>query len=155
MKISLIAMGTRMPTWVIAGYQEYAKRITNEYQLQLLEIPTIKRTAGANIANVMQQEAEKMLAAIPQGDYVVALTERGQLWDTKTVSKQIQYWHNLGINISLLIGGPDGLAPSCFTRAKQQWSLSPLTLPHPLVRVVVAEQIYRAISLLKNHPYHR
>jgi 23S rRNA (pseudouridine1915-N3)-methyltransferase len=155
MKISLIAVGKRMPDWVTAGFQEYVQRLPADYAIKLIEISATKRTKGADINRLLQGEGEKILAAIPSGDRIIALTERGQLWDTQGLAQQLQIWRDGGCGLSLLVGGPEGLPPACLARAHHRWSLSPLTFPHPLVRILIAEQIYRAYSLLHNHPYHR
>ena len=155
MKITLIAVGTKMPSWVTAAYTEYSKRLPSEFILRLLEIPAAKRTAKADIQRLTLQEGERICAAIPQGDYVVALTERGKLWNTQELAGQIKIWQQMGRNVTLLVGGPEGLAQQCLDRAHLQWSLSPLTWPHPLVRVMIAEQLYRAWTVVTGHPYHR
>jgi 23S rRNA (pseudouridine1915-N3)-methyltransferase len=155
MKITLIAIGTKMPAWVSEIYTEYVKRLPSEFHLQLIEIPAHKRTKNTDLARVTVQEGERMWSAIPKGDYVVALTERGKLWTTQQFAVQLQNWQQSGKNISLLIGGPEGLSQTCLDKAHTQWSLSPLTWPHPLVRVMLAEQIYRAWSVIAGHPYHR
>ena len=155
MRISLIAVGTRMPEWVEQGYQEYARRLPADYALQLVEIAAGKRGKGADIARITQQEGEKMLAAIPKGARVVALDVQGRGWSTEQLAQAMDEWRHDGRDVALLVGGPEGLAPECLTRAEQRWSLSKLTLPHPLVRIVVAEQLYRAWSILHHHPYHR
>lgn len=155
MKITLITIGTKMPAWVTTAYSEYVKRLPAELALRLVEIPAGKRHKSADIQRLTTVEGERMLAAIPTGDYVVALTERGKLWDTREFALQLQTWQQSGRALSLLIGGPEGLSANCLSRAHAQWSLSPLTWPHPLVRVMLAEQIYRAWSVLSNHPYHR
>ncbi len=144
-----------MPEWVETGYQEYAKRLPGDFALRCIEIPAGKRGKTVDVKRLIHQEGERMCAAIPAGDVVVALTERGQLWNTQQFAAKLQGWHDTGNGLSLLIGGPEGLAPQCLERAHQQWSLSPLTWPHPLVRILVAEQLYRAWSLLRHHPYHR
>jgi 23S rRNA (pseudouridine1915-N3)-methyltransferase len=155
MRISLIAVGTRMPVWVTAGYQEYARRMPPEYALQLIEIPSGKRSKGADLARIMQQEGEQTLAAIPKGARVVAMDVKGRGWSTEDLAGQMDGWRHDGRDIALLVGGPEGLAPACLERADQRWSLSNMTLPHPIVRIVIAEQLYRAWSILSNHPYHR
>ncbi len=144
-----------MPHWVTEGYLEYTKRLPPELSIRLIEIPAGKRSKGSDIPRLIAQEGERMKAAIPEGDYVVALTERGKLWDTKTFSTQLQKWQQAGQGLSLLVGGPEGLSAACLNKAHLQWSLSPLTWPHPLVRVMLAEQLYRAWTLLTHHPYHR
>lgn len=155
MKITLIAIGTRMPDWVLTGYQEYASRLPSDYFLKLLEIPAEKRGKGADIERIAQKEGEQMLAAIPKGDTIIALSERGQLWNNRELAHKLSDWHDNAINISLLIGGPEGLSSACLQQADLHWSLSPLTFPHPLVRIILAEQLYRSWSILQNHPYHR
>ena len=144
-----------MPAWVQAGYEEYAKRMPRNFKLHLVEINAPKRGKNADIARIKRDEGQKMLAAIPAGSTVIALEVNGRTWDTTELSKQMQRWQASGSDIALLVGGPDGLAKECQDRADQQWSLSKLTLPHPLVRILLAEQLYRAQSILNNHPYHR
>lgn len=155
MKIHLITIGQKMPQWVNTGYDEYAKRLPRECELLLKELPLAKRSKTTVIEQAIAQEGEQMLKAIPKDNHVIALEVGGKPWSTEQLAAQLKQWLPVGRDISLLIGGPDGLAPSCRDQAKQQWSLSPLTLPHPLVRIVVAEQLYRAWSLLNGHPYHR
>ena len=144
-----------MPAWVTAGYQEYERRMPPEYALQLIEIPSGKRSKGADLARIMQQEGEQTLAAIPKGARVVAMDVKGRGWNTEDLAEQMDSWRHDGRDIALLVGGPEGLAPACLERADQRWSLSNMTLPHPIVRIVIAEQLYRAWSILSNHPYHR
>lgn len=155
MKIRLIAIGTRMPDWVTAGYHEFAKRLNDDVRLELVEIAAGKRSKAADIARLTQKEGEAQLAAIGSQDRVVALEVLGKPWRTEDLSQKLRQWLAEGRNISLLIGGPEGLSSEASARADEHWSLSPLTLPHPLVRVLLAEQIYRAWTLLKGHPYHR
>lgn len=155
MKINLITIGKNMSDWIYAGYSEYAKRLPANWQLQLIEIAMPKRGKNDDLKRLIVAEGEKMLAAIPSDSFVIALDERGKMWRTLELAKQLQVWHETYASISLLIGGPDGLAESCKQRANALWSLSPLTFPHPIVRVIVAEQIYRAWSVLQRHPYHR
>lgn len=155
MQIHLIAVGSKMPAWVTQGYDEFARRLPGECRLNLVEIPAGKRGKNADIARLTQEEGEKMLAAIPKGAFVIAMEVGGKNWSTEQLSQQLDNWLHGGCDVALLVGGPEGLAPACRARADQLWSLSPLTFPHPLVRVVLAEQLYRAWSLLKGHPYHR
>ncbi len=155
MKIHLLAVGARMPGWVKAGYAEYAGRLPRECALNLVEIPAGKRGSNADVARAVRAEGERLLAAIPAGSCPVALDERGQEWSTAQLAERLAGWLRDGRDLSLLVGGPDGLDSPCRARAEWLWSLSRLTLPHPLVRVLVAEQLYRAWSLLHNHPYHR
>ena len=155
MRIHLICVGRRMPAWVEAGYAEYAKRMPPECTLHLIEVEPRQRgkTAGADLAR--GEEAQRLLKAIPKGAGVVALDGRGAGWGTEDLARELKGWLGGGRDQALLVGGPDGLDPACLERADQCWSLSRLTFPHPLVRVVLAEQIYRAWTLLKGHPYHR
>ena len=155
MQIHLVAVGNRMPGWVTEGYQEYAKRLPPECRLVLREITPGKRLKNADITRIRAEEGERILAAIAPEDHVIALEVLGKAWSTETLAEQLGQWQRDGRRIALLVGGPDGLSSPCRDRADQQWSLSPLTLPHPIVRIVVAEQIYRAWSWLNRHPYHR
>lgn len=155
MKIRLLAVGTKMPEWINIGFDDYAKRLTDDVRLEVVEIPAGKRGKNADIARLTEKEGEAQLAAIGSNDRVIALEVGGQALSTEELSKMLGHWLQEGRNISLLIGGPEGLSPAASARADQQWSLSRLTLPHPLVRVLLAEQLYRAWTLLKGHPYHR
>lgn len=155
MQIHLIAVGTRMPGWVSEAFGEFAKRMPPECRLKLVEIAPGKRGKSADIARLMQEEGERVLAAIPKQARVIALEVSGRPWSTGQLAQQLGSWLPEGRDVALLVGGPDGLASACRERADQLWSLSPLTFPHPLVRVIVAEQLYRAWSILQNHPYHR
>lgn len=144
-----------MPDWVTTGYHEFAKRLNDDVRLELVEVAAGKRGKSADIARVTDKEGEAQLAAIGSNDRVIALEVLGKPWSTEDLSQKLRQWLAEGRNISLLIGGPEGLSADASARADEQWSLSPLTLPHPLVRVLLAEQIYRAWTLLKGHPYHR
>jgi len=155
MDIKLIAVGTRMPAWVTEGYREYARRLPHECGLQLIEIPLGQRPRSGSVQRAVAEEGKRMLAATGAGPRVIALDVTGRGWSTGQLAEQLRLWLQDGRDVALLVGGPDGLAPGCLQRAEQRWSLSPLTLPHPLVRVVLAEQLYRAWSIINGHPYHR
>ncbi len=155
MRIKLLAVGTKMPAWVEQGVNEYSKRLPPEIKFEIKEIPLGKRGKGADIKRAIAAEGQQMLALIPQADKVIALEVTGKAWGTEKLAGELQQWQREGDNITLLVGGPDGLASECQARANQQWSLSALTLPHPLVRIVLAEQLYRAWAINNNHPYHR
>lgn len=155
MRVSLIAVGTRMPAWVEEGVAEYRKRLPAEIGFEIREIALAKRGKNTDIARAVQQEGEAMLTAIPARDRVVALDVKGRAHSTEQLAATLAEWQMSGDNISLLVGGPDGLAEACLARAQERWSLSALTLPHPLVRVLLAEQLYRAWTINANHPYHR
>ena len=155
MRIRLITVGSKMPGWVEEGYEEYSRRLGADLKLELVEIPLNRRSKGADVNRLQEKEANQMLAAVGQSDLVVTMEIKGKAWSTEQLSDKMGEWMHSGRNVSLLVGGPEGLHPSCMAQADLRWSLSPLTLPHPLVRVVVAEQVYRAWSILKNHPYHK
>jgi 23S rRNA (pseudouridine1915-N3)-methyltransferase len=155
MHIHLIAVGTRMPSWVTQGYEDYARRLPRECTLRLVEIPPGKRSRNQPPAPAVEEEGRRMLAAIPERSLVVALDVGGSAWDTPALATRLQEWLLSGRDIVLLVGGPDGLSGDCLRRADQRWSLSALTLPHALVRVVLAEQLYRAWTIISGHPYHR
>ena len=155
MKCRLIAAGTRLPDWVNSGFAEYQKRLRTPLVLELHEIAVATRRAGENPRRAVLREGADMLAAIGRDDYVVALEIAATTMNTEQLSRWLAERLREGRPLALLIGGPDGLAPAVQDRADQSWSLSPLTLPHALVRILVAEQIYRAMSMLAGHPYHR
>jgi 23S rRNA (pseudouridine1915-N3)-methyltransferase len=151
MRAHLIAVGERMPAWVGAGFGEYAKRLSHVLPLQLVEISTKTRDPARTVAD----EGAAILAAIPKGAHIVALDGGGKPWSSEQLADQLGRWRMQGKDLAFLIGGPDGLAADVLRRADQRWSLGPATLPHPLVRIIVAEQLYRAVTQLANHPYHR
>ncbi len=155
MRVSIIAVGTRMPAWVDQGVREYSQRMPREFNLQWREIPLARRAVGGRADQQRDREGEQMLRAIPAGDRVIALDVGGRSLSTGQLAQQLERWQMSGDSYSLLIGGPEGLAPACLERAGERWSLSALTLPHPLVRVILAEQLYRAWTITVNHPYHR
>lgn len=144
-----------MPSWIQTGYEEYSKRLPKEWNFKLLEIPLSKHHKNNELELSLQEEGEKILATIPRNNRVIVLDEKGESWSTLTLANHLKQWQLQRMDICLLIGGPAGLDPSCKTKAEYQWSLSALTLPHSLVRVIVVEQLYRAASILKGHPYHR
>ena len=155
MKIRLLAVGSKMPAWVEQGYQEYAKRLPRDCSLELVEISPGHRGKNASSDKAMQQEADALKKAIRTGEHVVALAVEGKPWSTERLSEELEGWRNQGGDVALLVGGPDGMTDDVLRLAKQRWSLSPLTLPHPLVRVLLSEQIYRAWTILQGHPYHK
>ena len=155
MRIKLIAVGTKMPKWITDGFTDYSKRLPKDFSLELVEIAMSPRGKNTDIAKAIRKEGDAMLDAIPANDKVIAMEVLGKEWSTEQLAEQSENWRMEGNNISLLVGGPDGLDPRCSARADRQWSLSKLTLPHPIVRVILAEQIYRAWTLMNNHPYHR
>lgn len=152
MLITLLSIGKKMPDWVDAGFAEYARRMTGDCRIRLHEIAQVKQGAAAAIR---EKEGLKLLRAIPGNSTVIALDVQGQCWSTEDTARQLSVWKESGRDVCLLAGGPEGLSPGCLAVSNQRWSLSPLTFPHPLVRVIVAEQLYRAESILRSHPYHR
>lgn len=155
MKIRLLTITHKSPAWIQEGYEDYAKRLPPSCALELIEIPAEKRTANADLKRIMEREGEKMLAAIKPQHHVIALDKGGKSWTSEQLSSQLSGWLQSGENIDLLVGGPEGISPACLARARETWSLSALTFPHLLVRLIVAEQVYRAWSILQNSPYHR
>lgn len=144
-----------MPEWVEEGYREYAKRMPPECSLRLVEIAPGRRGKGMDSRRAVATEGARMLRALPGGVWAIALDIQGESWSTERLSARLGGWLADGRDLALLVGGPEGLARECLDRADASWSLSPLTFPHPLVRVILAEQLYRAWSVLKRHPYHR
>jgi 23S rRNA (pseudouridine1915-N3)-methyltransferase len=155
MLMRLIAVGNKMPDWITTGFNEYAKRFPPNYKLSLVEITPEKRSKQSDLNRIKEAEGKKMQAQLQPGNLVIALDGRGQQWPTEKLAENLQIWHDENRSVDFLIGGPEGLAANCLAAAHLKWSLSELTLPHPLVRVIVAEQLYRAWSILQNHPYHR
>jgi 23S rRNA (pseudouridine1915-N3)-methyltransferase len=155
MLLRILAVGNKMPAWISAGFEDYAKRLPMGYTLKLVEIPPEKRTKQADIQRITKKEGDKILASIKPGNLVVALAQHGQSWTTPQLADSLKKWHAENRDVDFLIGGPDGLAEICLQKANLIWSLSSLTLPHPVVRIIIAEQLYRAWSILQNHPYHR
>lgn len=152
-RLRLLAVGTRMPGWVQEGFEEYRKRLPREWALELREIPLARR--GADVARAAREEGEALLAALDGDECVVAMEVGGKTLSTPELAARLGRWREEGRRAAFLVGGPDGLPDLCRARATEQWSLSRLTLPHPLVRVLLAEQLYRAWSLMAGHPYHR
>jgi 23S rRNA (pseudouridine1915-N3)-methyltransferase len=155
MKFLVASVGHKMPEWISAGFNEYAKRMPREARIELLEIKPEPRTGGKTTAQIMQAEAQRIEAALPASCLRIALDERGAAWTTRQLADRIQSWMGEGRDVAFIIGGADGLHPSVKDGAQQLLALSALTLPHAMVRVLLAEQLYRAHSLLHNHPYHR
>lgn len=155
MKLRIIAVGTRMPDWVQQGFDDYARRLPRDCPLQLTEIRAENRTGGKSAAQLMALEAQRIEAALPARAYLVALDERGAALTTAALAERLEYWRTLGQDIVFLIGGADGLDAALKARAHETLRLSSLTLPHALVRPLLAEALYRAWTVTQNHPYHR
>jgi len=154
-RLRLIAVGSRMPRWVEEGWHEYAKRLPPELALELVEIPLHTRGKNADLARLIRQEGEAMLGKVQAGERIVTLEVTGKSWSTEQLAAELERWRLDARTVNLMVGGPEGLAPEVCARSEQRWSLSPLTLPHPLVRILIGEQIYRAWTLLSGHPYHK
>lgn len=156
MKLHIIAVGQRMPAWIADGFLEYAKRMPREMPLLLKELKPAPRSASAgDLPRWLETEAERIDDALPEGALRVVLDERGRSFPTRGLVGHLERWRGEGRDVAFIIGGADGLADGIRKGADLLWSLSPLTLPHGLVRVILAEQLYRAASLLTGHPYHR
>ncbi|WP_374267153.1 23S rRNA (pseudouridine(1915)-N(3))-methyltransferase RlmH [Zoogloea sp.] len=155
MKLLLVAVGTRMPAWVDTAFDDFAKRMPREMPLQLVEVKAEPRTTGKTVEAMMAAEAARIEAALPPRCRRLILDERGEDLTTKALARRLERWQDGGDDVALIIGGPDGLDPALKATAHETMRLSSLTLPHALVRVMLAEALYRAWSLSRNHPYHR
>ena len=155
MKLKLLAVGTRMPGWVESGCGEYSKRMPPELRIDTLEIALGARGKNQPASKAIEKESQGLLKAIGDQDLVVALDVIGRSLSTEQLASKLTDWQMNGRDVCLVIGGPDGLSDECLARADMRWSLSDLTLPHPLVRIVLMEQLYRAWTINANHPYHR
>ena len=155
MKLLVVAVGHRMPGWVAAGFDEFARRMPRELPLQLVEVKAEPRTSGKTVEAMMAAEAARLEAALPARCRRVILDERGADLTTMALARRMEAWQGEGEDVALIVGGPDGLAPAFKATAQEAIRLSSLTLPHALVRPLLAEALYRAWTVLRNHPYHR
>ncbi|MDO8262644.1 MAG: 23S rRNA (pseudouridine(1915)-N(3))-methyltransferase RlmH [Gallionella sp.] len=155
MKLVIVSVGHKMPDWITTGFREYTKRMPREAQIVLLEIKPEPRTTGKTTVQIMEAEAQRIFAALPQNCLRIALDERGAQPTTRQIAAQMRDWMRDGRDVAFIIGGADGLHDMVKQTAQQLLALSALTLPHAFVRVLLAEQLYRAHSLMHNHPYHR
>jgi 23S rRNA (pseudouridine1915-N3)-methyltransferase len=154
-KINLIAIGNKMPDWVDVASNDFTKRLPAEIKINLISLPLIKRGKNPDIPRIIRDESRKLLCAVPKDSLLVVLDVLGKPVTTMKFSNILDTWIQQGQDISIVIGGPDGVSDELLSQARQKISLSALTFPHPLVRVILLEQIYRAWSILNNHPYHR
>lgn len=155
MRIRLLTITHKVPHWIQSGCEEYIKRIQPFFNLEIIEISAEKRSPNADIPRIIEKEGKKMLALIKHDHHVIALDVKGEQWSTEKLSQNMSQWMQDGKTIDLLIGGPEGLSPLCLMRAQEKWSLSLLTFPHTLVRLILTEQLYRAMSIIQHHPYHK
>ena len=155
MKLIILAVGHKMPSWISEGFNEYSKRMPREAKIELVEIKPEPRTTGKSVVQIMEAEAQRIQAALPKDVLRIVLDERGKHWTTRQLTEQMKDWLSGGRDVAFIIGGADGLHESVRTSAHQLLALSAMVLPHGMVRVLLAEQLYRAHSLLHNHPYHR
>lgn len=155
MVIHFITVGQKMPKWVQEGYAEYAKRLPKACSMKLVELPMAQRGKTGSVDKYKAEEAKKILAAVPKGALLIVLDEHGQQVTTKGLAGKLEDWLGSGQDVALVVGGPDGLQQDLIQQAQWKWGLSKLTMPHPMVRILVVEQIYRAWSVINNHPYHR
>jgi len=154
-KLHVLAVGDRVPRWVNDACADYERRFPPHCPLFIKAVPTPRRGGNPDIARLKDKEFRSLSACLPKSALIVALAESGRAWTTDELSQQLDTWRQTEKEVAFLIGGPDGLAPAALAAAGHKWSLSPLTLPHALVRVVVVEQLYRALSIVEGHPYHR
>jgi 23S rRNA (pseudouridine1915-N3)-methyltransferase len=155
MKLLILAVGHKMPSWISEGFIEYSKRLPREAKIELIEIKPEPRTTGKSVSQIMEAEAQRIQAALPKDVLRIVLDERGAHWSTRQLTQQMKDWLSGGRDVAFIIGGADGLHESVRSSANQLLALSAMVLPHGMVRVLLAEQLYRAHSLLNNHPYHR
>jgi 23S rRNA (pseudouridine1915-N3)-methyltransferase len=155
MRVRIIAVGTRMSGWVDEAYADYTQRLRGSQPVELIELATASRRDSGVPARARAAEGERILAALAPREHVVALDEQGKEFSTMELAQWLEQRRRSGLDLCFVIGGPDGIAEAVFERCQQRWSLSRLTLPHGLVRVLLAEQIYRATTVLAGHPYHR
>lgn len=155
MQINIMAVGTRLEPWIYQGVDAYKARLPRHLNLSLIEVPVARRTGAGAVAPAVEVEGERLLRQVRPDDLTLALDERGKQWSSADLAAELKSWLDRYPRIAILIGGPDGLSEGCKARADRLWSLSHLTFPHGLVRILLVEQIYRAWTILQGHPYHR
>lgn len=151
----MLAVGERPPSWVLDACADYQQRFPPHCPLHIESVPAPRRGRNADVSRLMKKELELLAARVPKGALTIALERTGRTCTTEQLARRLETWMHGESDVAFLIGGPDGLAPEAARLARETWSLSPLTLPHALVRVIVVEQLYRAVSILEDHPYHR
>lgn len=155
MRLCVAAVGQRMPAWVDQAWNDYSRRFPPSPSLELKQVKLPRRAKNTDVAAARNTEGEDLLAAVPTGALIVALDERGKQWTTREFAGRFETWMQEGRDVAFLVGGPDGLSEACRSRADFCWALGRGTYPHALVRVMLAEQLYRAWTITQNHPYHR
>lgn len=155
LKITLITLGNKMPDWVVQGSNDYAKRFNDGIQLKIIEIPLIKRSKSSDLSRIMEKESLLIKEAIPNGTRLIALEIEGKTFSSEQLAVKITQLQQISSHLCFLIGGPEGLSNDVLQLCDEKWSLSKLTLPHPLVRIILLETLYRAWSIINNHPYHK
>lgn len=155
LKLTLIAAGNKMPDWVEAAVHDFSKRLNEGMLFSLVEIPLLRRSKASDTARIMQKEMTQMKAAIPPGSRLIALDSLGESFTSPQLARKLAHLQQITSHVCFLIGGPEGLAPELAACSNEQWSLSKLTLPHPIARIVLLEALYRSWSILQNHPYHK
>jgi 23S rRNA (pseudouridine1915-N3)-methyltransferase len=155
MKCHIFAVGQKMPKWCLQACEEYLTRLQRFMKCTVVEIPSAIRHKAGNVADYKEEEGMRILQKVQADDHFIALDVAGISWSSEKLSENLATWQQSGKNLAFVIGGPDGLSAKCLSKANHRWSLSALTFAHPLVRVLLLEQLYRATSILSNHPYHR
>lgn len=152
---TLVAVGEKMPPWLDEGFRGYQKRIRGSASLNLIEVPAVRRGKNPDLARIIRDEEQKISELIPPGNHVIALDRKGKTFSTLELTERCRDWMQDGVRISLIIGGPEGLSENFLSGCDETWSLSTLTFAHPIVRIMVAEQLYRCLSIIDGSPYHR
>lgn len=155
MRAEIVSIAARVPSWVREGFEDYAQRLGSGLTLRCVDLPLARRGRGGPSARGLEEEGERLLAGAGKNARLIALDRCGSMWSSEELARQLELWRRDGRALCFLVGGPDGLAPICLARAEARWSLGALTLPHALVRILIAEQLYRAQCILAGHPYHR
>ncbi|PWY56029.1 23S rRNA (pseudouridine(1915)-N(3))-methyltransferase RlmH [Legionella qingyii] len=155
LKITIITLGNKMPDWVTQGSNEYAKRLNDGVQLKIIEIPLIRRSKSSDLSRILEKESALIKEALPNNARIIALEIEGKAFSSEELAIKISQLQQTSSHLCFIIGGPEGLTQEILKLCDERWSLSKLTLPHPLVRIILLETLYRAWSIINNHPYHK
>jgi 23S rRNA (pseudouridine1915-N3)-methyltransferase len=155
LKITIITLGNKMPDWVIQGSNDYTKRFNDGIQVKITEIPLLRRSKSSDLARILEKESSLIKEALPHGARLIALDIEGKAFSSEDLALRMTQLQQISSHLCLIVGGPEGLAPEILNLCQERWSLSKLTLPHPLVRIILLETLYRAWSIINNHPYHK